>query len=178
MIGGTFRQSLSPLLAPCTSSFPIRQLVSLKQFKPNARTARTVTTAAATLHPVRQSSDTQWAAEFRSLGLSPELLTATQENGLNEPTEIQVSVVFVTAKAGCSRPSCPIQAVQLYCGLAGGWHTTDDGRRRCAAGITYWVRQDPCIPAPAGEHFITIFFETNQLLCNIKALAMANFLPL
>ena len=95
MIGGTFRQTLSPLLTPCTSSFPLQQLISLKQFRPHTRVAKVVARAAATLQPARQkiqSSETQSAAEFRSLGLSPELLTATQEHGLNEPTEIQVGV--------------------------------------------------------------------------------------
>ena len=94
MIGGTFRHSFSPLLAPCASSFPIQQLISLKQFRPTARATKIVTRAAATLQPARQNSqnsETQRATEFRSLGLSPELLVATQEHGLTEPTEIQVS---------------------------------------------------------------------------------------
>ena len=94
MIGGTFRHSLSPLLVPCATSFPIQQLISLKQFKPSVRVTKIVTRAAATLQPARQKSqlsETQRAAEFRSLGLSPELLVATKEHGLTEPTEIQVS---------------------------------------------------------------------------------------
>lgn len=92
MIGGTFRHSLTPLL-PCAGSFPIQQLINLKQFRPAAHVTKVVTRAAATLQPARQSpqnSETQRAAEFRSLGLSPELLVATQEHGLTEPTEIQV----------------------------------------------------------------------------------------
>lgn len=94
MIGGTFRQSLGPLFAPCAGTFPIQQLISLKQFSPTPRVTKVVARAAATLQPARektQPSEAQWAAEFRSLGLSPELLVATQEHGLTEPTEIQVS---------------------------------------------------------------------------------------
>lgn len=94
MIGGTFRHTLTPLLAPCAGSFPIQQLISLKHFRPTAHVTKVVTRAAATLQTARQSpqnSDSQRAAEFRSLGLSPELLVATQEHGLIEPTEIQVS---------------------------------------------------------------------------------------
>lgn len=95
MIGGTFRHmGLTPLLAPCAGSFPIQQLINLKHFKPTAHVTKVVTRAAATLQPARQNaktSETQRAAEFRSLGLSPELLVATQEHGLIEPTEIQVS---------------------------------------------------------------------------------------
>ena len=104
MIGGTFRHSLSPLLAPCAGSFPIQQLISLKQFRPTARVAKLITSAAATLQPARQkpqNSETQRAAEFRSLGLSPELLVATQEHGLTEPTEIQVSR-YLVAQSGFS----------------------------------------------------------------------------
>ena len=92
MIGGTFRQSLGlgPLLAPCTYA---QQLISLRQFRPNTSSTRTIARAASTLQPTKQRKqepEGQWAAEFRSLGLSPELLVATQEHGLTQPTEIQV----------------------------------------------------------------------------------------
>ena len=95
MIGGTFRQSLGlgPLLAPCTYALHAQQLISLRQFRPNTSTTRTVTRAASTLQPTKhrkQEPEGQWAGEFRSLGLSPELLVATQEHGLTQPTEIQV----------------------------------------------------------------------------------------
>ncbi|KAL3144224.1 hypothetical protein ABBQ32_004004 [Trebouxia sp. C0010 RCD-2024] len=96
MIGGTFRQSLGPLFAPCASTFPIQQLISLKQFSPTPRVTKVVARATATLQPARQKtqpSEAQWAAEFRSLGLSPELLVATQEHGLTEPTEIQAAAI-------------------------------------------------------------------------------------
>jgi len=96
MIGGTFRQSLGlgPLLAPCTYALHAQQLISLRQFRPNTSSTKTVARAASTLQPTKhrkQEPEGQWAAEFRSLGLSPELLVATQEHGLTQPTEIQVT---------------------------------------------------------------------------------------
>ncbi len=102
MIGGTFRHSLGPLLAPCAYARQTQQLISLRHFRPILHPSRIVTRAAATLQPAQQSKqdpDSQWAAEFRSLGLSPELLVATQEHGLTQPTEIQVSAAVALTPA-------------------------------------------------------------------------------
>ncbi|KAA6420269.1 MAG: DEAD-box ATP-dependent RNA helicase 39-like [Trebouxia sp. A1-2] len=98
MLGGTFRQSLGlgPLLAPCTYALHAQQLISLRQFRPNTCSTRTLAHAATMLQPTKhrkQEPEGQWAAEFRSLGLSPELLVATQEHGLTQPTEIQAAAI-------------------------------------------------------------------------------------
>lgn len=98
MIGGTIRQSLGPLLAPCTYAVHANQLISLRHFKPNSSCPRTLARAASTLQAVQHKKhepEEQRAAEFRSLGLSPELLVATQEHGLTQPTEIQVSICLL-----------------------------------------------------------------------------------
>ena len=99
MIGGTIRQSLGPLLAPCTYAVHANQLISLRHFKPTSSCPRTLARAASTLQAVQHKKhepEEQRAAEFRSLGLSPELLVATQEHGLTQPTEIQVCIVCCT----------------------------------------------------------------------------------
>lgn len=96
MIGGTIRQSLGPLLAPCTYAVHANQLISLRHFKPTSSCPRTLARAASTLQAVRHKKhepEEQRAAEFRSLGLSPELLVATQEHGLTQPTEIQAAAI-------------------------------------------------------------------------------------
>ena len=114
MIGGRFRQSLGlgPLLAPCTYALHAQQLISLRQFRPNISSTRTVARAASTLQPTKhrkQEPEGQWAAEFRSLGLSPELLVATQEHGLTQPTEIQVKSNATSHDIACCPTSHTVQ---------------------------------------------------------------------
>ena len=98
-MNGTFRHSLVPLFAPCTRVLRTQQLINLKQFTAS-HPARHIARAAATLQPVRPtpSQTAGPVAEFQALGLSPELLVATQENGLTQPTEIQARLLaFVVA---------------------------------------------------------------------------------
>ena len=107
MIGGTFRQSFGPLFAPYT-----QQLVSLKHFRPVFHPSRLIARAATTAQPAqrkKQELESRRPADFRSLGLSPELLVATQENGLAEPTEIQVSIESV------GLPSSPHPLYSVLC---------------------------------------------------------------
>ena len=99
MLSGLFQHAWSPSLAPCSYLFRTQQLTNLRHFRPFSRSPRVVARAAAPAVTQRKDkAPTQPVpAEFRQLGLSSDLVVATQEIGLAEPTEIQVS----TAAASC-----------------------------------------------------------------------------
>lgn len=91
---GAFCHSWKPALTPCIHLFRAQQLTNLRHFRPHARPPR-VTARAATLDPTQSDvKATERTTGFRQLGLSQELVAATQQNDLTEPTEIQVSSVL------------------------------------------------------------------------------------
>ena len=148
MLSGLFRQACTPSLTPCPHLFRTQQLTNLRQFRPFSRNARTVARAA-TLQPTQrkdQVASPPVIAEFRHTGLSAELVVATEENGLREPTEIQVNhhnAGFPLHNHFQSLTSTPIPATgSCYPGRTGGWGYF--------AGFSHRLRKDTSVPAASG----------------------------
>lgn len=147
MLSGLFRQAWSPSLTPCPNLFRTQQLTNLRQFRPFSR-PRTAARAA-TLQPTQRKDQVASApvvAEFRHTGLSAELVVATEENGLREPTEIQVNhynAGFPVHNHFQSLTSTPIPATgSSYPGCTWGWGYF--------AGFSHRLRKDTSIPAASG----------------------------